>query len=303
MLELLSFRRIIFKIGKKMNKLQQLKSGSILLAVDGSLSAKAAAYAAAQIAYAMQWRLHALYVVDVNQVFELYSNSSPELGELGEDVPEEQKITLFEEQGTLALTEIEGVCQEMTIPVTTEMILGGIPNIILESAQQYNLLALGRRGNRHEKDTHHLGSNFRQIAHHTHIPLLIGGDYKTQQKFRRVLLAYDGGELSREALTWVEGLQTIFAEVMALSVEKEHEKDPAWLEERQREIAESALAHCKFIRREGEPEQVIASIASSRKADLIVMGAYQHAQLLEWATHSTIDSVLREIGFPILATK
>ena len=282
---------------------QPSKSDSILLAIDGSMSAKGAALAATQIASVMQWSLHAVYVVDSTEAFDLYSDIVPELGELRNDVPDERKITLFEEQGTLALAEIIGMCQRVNVPITTEMVMGNTQNIILDSANQYNLLALGRRGNRHETDTQHLGSNFRHIAHHVTIPILIGGNYNPQQEFRHGLLAYDGGELSRQALTWIESLQVMFAEVMVLSIEKEHETEHAWLEERKNEIAGSVLAHAEFISAEGEPGKIIASTALSRQVNLILMGAYQHGEFLEWATNSAIDVVLREINLPILAAK
>jgi len=39
--------------------------------------------------------------------------------------------------GTLTLAEIDELCQEMNVPVTTEMIFGGVPETILESAKQF----------------------------------------------------------------------------------------------------------------------------------------------------------------------
>jgi len=98
---------------------KQFKPGKILLAVDGSPSSKAAAYAAIQLASKMQWDLHALYIVDVTDVFDIYTDTSKELSELEEETLRERKVGLFKEQGSLALTEIEGICQGMNIPVTT----------------------------------------------------------------------------------------------------------------------------------------------------------------------------------------
>jgi len=282
---------------------EQPNPDSILLTVDGSLPSKSAAYAATQIASAMGWRLHALYVVDVTQVFEVYSDTTRELSELGDEVLHEQQITLFEEQGTLALAEIEGLCQEMNVPVTTEMIFGGVSNIILKAARQYSLVALGRRGNRHKKNIQHLGSNFQQIAHHIHTPLLIGGSDTMQQNIQRVLLAYDGSEFSRKAFTWTENLQRMFTEVTVLSVEKESVENHTWLADRNEEIANTTLTHYEFIREEGNPGQIIASTALSKKVDLILMGANQHPKIFGWAKQSAIDTVLREIDLPVLATK
>ena len=286
-----------------MKDTQQFKPNNILLAVDGSRSSKAAAYAATQVASALKWKIHALYVVDAAQVFEMYGDTSQELGKLGGEFSNEEPVTLFEEQGTLSLIEIEELCQNMNVPVTTEMIFGGIPETILNASKQFGLLALGRRGNHYERDGNHLGGNFRKIAHHARIPLLIGGTDNTPLKHRHVLLAYDGSKFSHAALSWTEKLQKMFADVMAVSVGQKCKEDCAWLEERQKEIVQSTLKHCKFDKEIGEPGKTIASVASSRHADLLVMGTYQHSQLREWATHSTLNSVIQEVTIPILAAK
>lgn len=283
--------------------MQQSTSGSILLAVDGSRSAKAAAKAASKIASSMKWNLHALYVVDAAQVFEMYSDATKELSELGEELPQEEKEKLFEEQGILALAEIKELCQQMGVSLTTEMIFGGIPEIILKTARMHSLLAMGRRGNRHEKDRHHLGSNFLKVAHHVHIPLLIGGRDTAKPIFNRALLAYDGSELSRRALIWTENLQSMLTDIMTLSVEKENTRDHTWLADRYEEIATNTLSHYEFIRKEGEPGHTIASTASSKQAELILMGAYQHSKVFGRSRHSAIETVLREVDLPVLAAK
>jgi len=282
---------------------KQFKPGKILLAVDGSPSSKAAAYAAIQLASKMQWDLHALYIVDVTDVFDIYTDTSKELSELEEETLRERKVGLFKEQGSLALTEIEGICQGMNIPVTTEIRFGGVPEIILKASKGYSLLSIGRRGNRHVKDSKHLGSNFQQIAHHARIPLLIGDSHYMPRKFQRALLAYDGSELSREAVKWGETLSGLFKAVTVLAVEKENERDHTWLADRHEEIAASALTQYGFIQAAGNPGRMVASKALAEGADLILMGAYQHTNLLRWARHSTIDTVLRETDLPVLAIK
>jgi nucleotide-binding universal stress UspA family protein len=286
-----------------MNASHSLESNGILLAIDGSHEARSAALAAIQIASHMKWKLHAQYVVDVISALDMYNNISPELSELGHNLPDERKVVLMEDQGMLALADIEALCKDQGLSMETEMIAGDIGDVILKSSEKYNLLALGRRGNRHEEDPHHLGSNFRHIAHHAHHPLLIGGSEEERREYHRLLLAYDGSEFSRQALAWVEKLQSLFLEVLVLSVKTQSEKDISWLEDRQKEIAESTLKQWKFIGEEGDAGAVIAATASAQQADLILMGAYHHVRLLEWATHSTLNGVLTGADIPVLAIK
>jgi len=279
---------------------QESKSNSILLAIDGSIPAKAAAIAAAQIASWTHCSLHALYVVDVTQIFEIYSDTSRELSELDEEIANDQKVSLFEKQGALALAEIEGVCQQMEVPLTTEIVFGGVSDIILKNIEGHTMLALGRRGNRHGKGKQRLGSNFQQIAHHIRIPMMIGGDI-TPKTFQRVLLAYNESVPAHKALIWAEDLQTMFIKVMTLCVENEKEQDFTWLEDRHTEISGSKLSHYEFINDKGNPGQVIAATAQVREADLILMGRYHRPRLFGWARHSAFETVLSETSTPVLA--
>ena len=104
-------------------------------------------------------------------------------------------------------------------------------------------------------------------------------------------------------MKWVENLSDLFKAITVLAVEKENERDHTWLADRHEEIEESALTQYEFIQAVGNPGHMVASKAVTKGADLILMGAYQHTNLLRWARHSTIDTVLRETDLPVLAIK
>lgn len=285
-------------------KHKQTDPARILLAIDGSRSARCAARVAAQLAVIRQWSLHALYVVDLAQVLETYSVVTDELSELQiEEMPTQRRMILFEEQGTLALAEIKSVCQAMNVPITTEMIAGDTTKIILKKASDFRLLALGQRGNRHAADSDHLGSNFRKIAHHSPVPLLIGEKGDTPKKLSKLLFAYDGEKFSQLALDWVQHMQKLFTKTLVISVEEDPGAENTWLDEKRKEIAASQLASPEFIEGKGNPGEVISKTAASRQVDLIVMGSYQHSRFLEWVKDSTLSTVLREVQTPILAAR
>lgn len=276
----------------------------IYLAVDGSPSSRSAAFVAAQIAAIKHWSLHAVYVVDITQAIDMYGDIEQELSELGDEIPQSDRpISLLKEQGNLALMEIKGICNSLNVPLTTDMIAGSTSTIVLETSSEYSLLALGRQGNRHQGESQHLGSNFREIAHRAEISLLIGGREYSPEKIQHILLAYDGSEHARHALQWAESLRSAFSSVMTLSIEKEDETKHDWLNSRKLEITNSALANSAFTQAQGEAGPTIASVSSAKQMDLILMGGYRHSQLVEWATHSTLNKVLRECDIPILAAK
>ncbi len=90
-----------------LNSTPQSRSGRILRAVDGSRAAKSAAYAVARIASTLQWQIHAQYVVDLSQTFELFADSSPETGRPEDNLSNAERAKAFRQRGTLALNEVE----------------------------------------------------------------------------------------------------------------------------------------------------------------------------------------------------
>lgn len=270
---------------------------TILVAQDGSPAALAAASIAIQIAQSQDLSVHGLYVVDEALALDTYADLRHELGNDREPGSRTELLTWFEEQGDAALQLLEAHCQAADVPVTTELLVGGVPEIVLRESEQVRLLAIGRRGHSHESDPHHLGQNFWAIAHQTRLPLVIGGD--EERTVRRLLLAYDGSEHARSALAWASLLQrTLPAEVVAVAVQENgRQSTKEWLAE-----AREQLAGCQCLNRLGQPASNIVTVAEETQADLIVMGRYRHTALLEWLIGSTVDRVLRGTQLPVLMT-
>lgn len=270
-------------------------SGEILVAQDGSTSALAAAHTGIQIARSQNMFIYGLYVVDEVLALDTYGDYRRELGSDGEPVSRAELLTRFEEQGDIALQKLEARCQVAGVPVTAELVAGGVPEMVLRASKQARLLAIGRRGLGHEGNPHHLGQSFRAIAHHAHVPLIVGGD--DERTVRRLLLAYDGSKRAQSALYWASSLQRALpADVVALAVqENELQATSEWLEE-----ARVQLPGCRCLHRIGQPAAEIAAVAEETEADLIVLGRYRHTALLEWFMGSTVDRVLHETELPVL---
>jgi nucleotide-binding universal stress UspA family protein len=272
----------------------------ILVAMDGSLSAQAAASLAIQIAPSQNLSIRGLHVVDHRLVMDSYANYQAELGRVEKVTSRANLVNQFVKQGDAVLWRLEARCRDGNIPVTTDLLFGGVPELVLQEAAQAKLLALGRRGHGHAADTSHLGRNFQAIAHQVHQPMLVGGD--EQRPLQRLLLAYNGSEHATNALAWVTLLQrTRQSEVIALAVLENGSASRSWLSEMQAQLDASGLANYRFVSREGRPAAEIAAAASEHQVDLIVMGRYRHTALLEWLIGSTLDHVLRSTRLPVLA--
>ena len=270
-------------------------TSEILVAQDGSTSALAAAAIAIQIAQSQDLSVHGLYVVDEALALDTYADYRRELECNGELTSRAELLTWFEEEGDAALQMLEVRCQAAGVPMTAELLAGGVPEMVLRQSKQARLLAIGRQGHGHKHDPHHLGQNFRTIAHHAHLPLVIGGD--EERTVRRLLLAYDGSKHAQPALAWASLMQhTLPAEVMVVAVQENGlQSTHEWLEE-----AQAQLAGCKCLHRLGQPASNIVAVAQENHADLIVMGRYRHTVLLEWFLGSTVDRVLRGTQLPVL---
>ena len=270
-------------------------TNQIVVAQDGSPTALAAAAIAIQIAQNQDLSVHGLYVVDELLALEPYADYRRELESEGAPASRAELLTWFEEQGDAALQRLEVRCQAVGVPVVTELVAGGVPEMVLRASERARLLALGRRGHGHEGDPQHLGQSFRAIAHHAHVPLIVGGG--EERTVRRLLLAYDGGKHAQRALAWASLLQrTLPADVMVVAVqENEIHTTNEWLAE-----ARSQLAGCRCLHRLGQPDSEIVAVAEENQADLIVMGRYRHTALLEGLLGSTVDRVLRNTQLPVL---
>jgi nucleotide-binding universal stress UspA family protein len=272
---------------------------SLVVAYDGSLTARSAAEVATQIARSQNLLIRGLYVIDERLVFDPYVRSQAELGGTDPLLSPAELTTRLKNRGGAALPWLESQCRGANVTVTTSIEFGGVPEVILQEAAPTTLLALGRRGHGHAANPDHLGRNFRAIAHHTRQPLLVGGD---ETRFvRRVLLAYNGSERAHRALAWASLLQrTLSTPVVVLAIEEDETQTQRWSGKMQARLARSDLVDYCFIRRSGQPGTHIVAVAAESQVDLIVMGGSPHGDLLEWLIGSTVDQVLRHTPLPVL---
>jgi len=270
-------------------------TNEVVIAQDGSPSALAATGIAIQIAQSQDLSIHGLYVVDETLALDPYVNYHRELESERSPASRTELLAWFKEQGDAALQLLESRCRAAGVPVRAELLAGGVPEMVLRISEGARLLAIGRRGHGHEGDSDHLGQSFRTIARHAHLPLVIGGE--EERTVRRLLLAYDGSERARSALAWASLLQgTLPAEVVVVAVEENGlEPSAEWLAE-----ARAQLDGCTCLHRVGQLASEIVAVAEENQADLIVMGRYRHAALLEWLIGSTVDRVLRGTQLPVL---
>jgi nucleotide-binding universal stress UspA family protein len=298
----------LFSKGKIFMTDKEYGSPYILVADDDSSEAHAAAKAAFQIARVQDLAIRGLYVVDESLALDTYASYQAELPILPDshDYGREPKsraelMRWFENQGALALDWLQTASEEAGVSVTTELLAGGVSELVLRDAAKARLLAIGRRGHGHKDASESLGHNFRKIAHHVHLPMLVGG--KKTPSLHHLLLAYHGRAHADAALAWAAQLQRdLSAEVIVLSVSEDTDSSHSGmsLEEIEYRLAQSDLAAYRFLTGQGLPAAEIAAIAVANDVDLIILGRYRHSAPVEWLVGSTVDRLLRATSLPVL---
>ncbi len=279
-------------------------NGKILVALDGSPAANAAAHAAIQIAQARALSIYGLSIIDEALLLNPYADLQHELGSMSDDISRDRMLAIFKARGFELLHGFEEQCRAAGVPVHTELMLGGVTELILREAEQAEMLSLGRRGGNSDHQSDRLGHNFRTIAHHVHCPVIVGGDIRSRS-LKRLLLAYDGNGhalcADECAVEWAALLQRALpSNMIVLAMQHQDERPSHWETTLKTCLDRGGLQKYNLVIRTGVTASAITMVSSTHHADLIIMARYQHNAFLEWLTGSTVDTILRNLALPVL---
>jgi nucleotide-binding universal stress UspA family protein len=267
----------------------------IVVALDGSVTAQNAAEIAMHIAKTETYLVEAYYIVDEPMILDPYTDYAKELGKDLEVASRSQLIEQFETLGFSILDQFQTTCGERGVPVITKVLVGGVPEMILERSQDISFLALGRRGNSHTSNTDYLGENFRQIAHNAKVPLIIGSDIYAPIK--RLFLVYDGSPKADLALKLALQFEQLFSAkaTIGLTGHMYLAEDPDALPFR---LSEGGIEKGNIVDLRSKPVSKVVNMIAQEQSDLIIMGAYHHPEIMEWLVGSPNDQILKQSPVP-----
>lgn len=275
-----------------------------LVAIDGSTCSQASAELSIKFAQHFNALLRGLYVVDEASVLSTFSSQQAELGR--PDAPRSRAylVDWFEKKGAYELEWLTNLCQREGVELSTDLLFGGVPDLIREACEESDLLAMGRRGNSHEGDRHHLGRNFRAIAHNFSKPIIIGGDEIISPS--RFLLAYSTSEWEQSdikslVMQWIVKLQKAFSgEVVVLGIQDSGGESHAnVIDEMESALDKSEIVDYRLVNKKGEPAEEIIKACHEYQTDLIVTDGHVYTPFVEWLVGSTLDKVLRNSNIPV----
>ncbi|MDR4507374.1 MAG: universal stress protein [Candidatus Brocadiaceae bacterium] len=272
----------------------------ILVATDGSENSLAAIDYAISIARVKNASISGVYVKDIKVL------AGPLIHDIGTSIGGMVPYGTFNQtvremldvKADAALNQVEGKCKRAGVSFVREIREGIVHREIVKSAENCDLVAMGKMGAHAEWRDVFLGTNVEFVVRQTHKPVLI-----TPQKYKpftRMLIAYGGSAASDMAVKrGAEIAKAMNLPITVVSVADKKGKAVETLSTAEALLRSLGLS-VDTIAKEGT--DTVGGILDVCKDgyDILVMGAYGHSKLQEMILGSTTVRVMRKVSCPIL---
>jgi len=275
----------------------------ILVPTDGSENSLTAADYAINLARLFNANIRGLFVKDVKIL------TGPLIHDIGTSIGGmvpygtfNQTIRdLLESQADAALNQIEGKCVQAKVTFTREIREGIVSREIIKSADDCDLIAMGKMGAHAEWRDVFLGTNVEYVVRQTHKPVLITpSEYKP---FRKMLIAYDGSSFADKALrSCAEIAQAMKLPITVVCVADKKDEALLTLSKAKTFLEDYKLTVDIVAKGGSDHAGGILEVCNDEdsKFDILVMGAYGHSRLQEMILGSTTVRVMRLTNCSIL---
>ncbi|MQX38276.1 universal stress protein [Roseospira navarrensis] len=283
-------------------------SATLMALVDGSAYSESVCRHAAWVAGRTDARVKLYHVLDPRRApGKRDLSGSIRLGarsELLEKLSslDEQHAKLAQAQGRAiledarALIEAEGVTN-----VVTRLRHDDIVETVEAKEGAADMILIGKRGEAAGLDKPHLGSNFERIVRASHKPVFVAN--RAFKPISRVLIAYDGGVSSMQAVDYV-ARDPLFAglDVVVATVGAETEDNRRALDNARATLTAGGHGAEALILR-GQPGKALGDYVEREGIDLLVMGAYGHSRLRTLVIGSTTTEMIRACRVPVVLVR
>lgn len=278
----------------------------VLACVDHSHYAEHVADYAAWSAQRLGAPLEFLHVIDRHPEM---STGSDHSGAIGIDAQESLLAELSEadearskaarERGRAFLNSLrERVVASGVQSVDVRQRHGHLEESLAELQDDVGLFVLGRRGESAESTQRDLGRNVERTVRSLRKPILtITEDFVEPE---RLMVAFDGGKLTRRAVTMLASSPTLSDLPIHVIMSGKQRSDA----QKQLDWARDSLAQAGYQVETalipGDAERVIADAITRLSIDMLIMGAYSHSPLRSLFVGSKTSDLLRAVQIPTL---
>ncbi|MDZ4816937.1 MAG: universal stress protein [Verrucomicrobiota bacterium] len=275
----------------------------ILLCTDGSSHAQVAQEFALALAKRLNAKVIALFVIE-QRILEgpLFADLSGAIGVLPFQAFYPQLSELYHQRARIVLDQFAAKATEAGVECETLEKEGSLVSIVTEEENNCDLVILGKKGENARHTIDPVGHTLESIIRQSIKPCLVVPD--KFEMFTTALVAHDGSERSRHALTAGFTLaKDLGLKVTVVSVDDgdtEQAGDALVEATTEARIAGIPVEEQMLY---GDPSKEITDLALQQKAGLIVMGAYGHTPIREFILGSTTTRVILKSTVPVLLAR
>ena len=278
----------------------------VLACVDQSHFAEYVADYAAWAARRMDAPLEFLHVIDRHPE---QASGEDHSGAIGIDAQEnllsklsaedEIRTKNAREQGRLFLNHL----RERAIAAGAEQVdvrqrHGELEETLAEQEEGVRLLVLGRHGEAAETTQRDLGRNVERVVRALHKPILtVTEGFKEPQ---RVMIAFDGGNVTRRGVEMVAGSPLFRGLPITLLMSGKESQDAPKQLDWAKTTLETAGFDVTASLIPGDAESIIAKTVKEQSIDMLIMGAFGHSPLRSLLFGSKTTDLLRSSRIPTL---
>ena len=271
---------------------------SLLLAVDASPYAEAAARYAAFLSKRLEVPLRAVHVIDLRAV------TTPSELNLGMGDPamvtpqfDTELQGVMEKRAEEVRANTQALLAQLGVSAELELPTGPIENEILDRAAGETLIVIGKEGESAKLErSARLGSVAEHLARRAEGAVLLVP--QTFAEPRRLVLGYDGSDGAEGALTYTLALaKPARLPVLALNVQADETTARPPLERAAEHAARDGVDLSAEVLT-GDPTEAI--VGATRAGDVIAIGAFETGRLAEFFRGSTTRDVVLEADVPVL---
>jgi len=276
---------------------------TILVGLDGSQHADAALEHALWLAERVKARVLGLHVLDIVAIEGSFLHDvSGSLGfEPYLDFSSKMREALTE-RGQVVLETFRARCAARGVACDTAMPVGIVANELCDQARTADVVVVGHRGVNEQFTTGLLGSTTESVARKSPKPVLV-----TPLAFTPItkpILAYDGSQRASAAMhAAAEVASALQLPLTVLHVGRDESSDAERVLGEARRYLEAADVAITLRNVTGPPHERIIEALRDGGHDLLFIGAYGHARLIEMVLGSTTEFVLRNAPCPVFLAR
>lgn len=203
------------------------------------------------------------------------------------------------ERGKAALEAFKECCKNAGVPCEADQVTGIVARCIVEQCELADMVIMGRSGEHSAWLEGLVGSTTASVVRRAPCPVLITATETPGR--RQFIVAYDGSHHAKRALQVAADVGVNWGAPLTVLVAGDARAESVMTDARG--YLEAHEVNADFVRREGDPSEVIVAYARERNADLLVMGAYGHTKVRELVVGSTTAYAINHAPCPLLLVR